>query len=66
MKELGFFQSYYNHALYLNYDGSYVAVYVDDLQIVGLDLNLIEKLKTDLASQFKMTHLGPTAYYLGM
>ena len=66
MKELGFFQSHYDHALYLNYEGTYVAVYVDDLQIVGPDLKLIEKLKADLASRFKMTDLGPTAHYLGM
>lgn len=66
MKELGFFQSHYDHALYLNYEGTYVAVYVDDLQIVGPDLKIIEKLKADLASRFKMTDLGPTAHYLGM
>ena len=39
-----------NHAFYLNYEGTYVIVYVDDLQIVGLDLKFIKKLKTDLAS----------------
>lgn len=66
MKELGFFQSKYDHALYLDYKGTYVAVYVDDLQIVGPDLDHIQKLKGDLASRFKMTDLGPTAHYLGM
>lgn len=66
MKIFGFFQSRYDYVLYLNYEGTYVAVYVDDLQIEGLDLKLIEKLKADLASQFKMTDLGPTAYYLEM
>lgn len=43
-----------------------MAVYVDDLQIFGLDLQLINRLKTDLASRFKMTDLGPTSHYLGM
>ncbi len=66
MKELGFFQSHYDHALYLDHNGTYFAVYVDDLQIVGPDLNLINRLKTDLASRFKMTDLGPTSHYLGM
>lgn len=66
MKELGFFQSHYDHALYLDHNGTYVAVYVDDLQIVGPDLNLINQLKTDLASRFKMTDLGPSSHYLGM
>lgn len=66
MKDLGFFESRYDHALYLDYKGIYVAVYVDDLQILGPDLNRIQKLKADLASRFKMTDLGPTAHYLGM
>lgn len=66
MKELGFFQSHYDHALYLDYNGTYIAVYVDDLQIVGPDLDRINRLKTDLASRFKMTDLGPTSHYLGI
>lgn len=66
MKELGFFQFHYNHSLYLNYEGTYVAVFVDNLQIVGPNLKLIEKLKADLASRFKMTDLGPIAHYLGV
>ncbi len=66
IKELGLFQSHYDHALYLDHNGTYVAVYVDDLQIVGPDLNLINRLKTDLASRFKMTDFGPTSHYLGM
>ena len=66
MKELGFFQSHYNHTLYLDHNGTQVDVYVDDLQIVGPDHNLINRLKTDLASRFKMTDLGPTSHYFGM
>ena len=50
MKELGFFQSCYDYVLYLNYEGTYIAIYINDLQIVGPDFKLIEKLKTDLAS----------------
>ncbi len=66
MKELGFFQSYYEPALYLYHNGTYVAVYVDDLHIVGPDLNLINRLKANLASRLKMTEFGPTSQYLGM
>ena len=33
---------------------------------MGPDLKIIEKLKPDLASWFKMTDLGPTAHYLEM
>ena len=66
MKKLGFFQSLYDSALYYNSQGTYVAVYVDDLHIVGPDLSLINELKMQLASKFKTTDLGPTAHYLGM
>lgn len=66
MKKPGFFQSLYNSALYFNSKGTYLAVYVDDLHIVGPDLSLINQLKTQLISKFKTTNLGPTAHYLGM
>lgn len=66
MKKLDFFQFLYNSALYFNAHGIYVAVYVNDLHIVGPKLSLIKKLKAQLASKFKTTDLGPTAYYLGM
>ncbi len=66
MKELGFFHSHYDHTLYLDHNGIYFAVYVDDLQMVGPDLNLINRLKTDLALRFKTIDLGPTSHYLGI
>ncbi len=66
MKELRFFQSHYDHTLYLDHNDTYIAVYVDDLQIVGPNLNLINRLKANLASRFKMTDLGPTSHYLEM
>lgn len=66
MKELGFFQSLYDSALYFNSQSTYVAVYIDDLHIVAPDLSLINELKAQLASKFKTTNLGATAYYLEM
>lgn len=33
---------------------------------MGSNLELIKKLKTDLASRFRMTDLDPTVHYLGM
>ena len=50
IKELVFFLSYYNHVFYSNYKSTYIVVYVNDLQIVGPDLKLIEKLKANFAS----------------
>lgn len=66
IKELRFFSSNYDQALHLNFNNTYVAVYVDDLLIVGPDLDLINRLKIDLASRFKMTNLGSISHYLGM
>ena len=63
MKELRFFQSHYDHVLYLDHNDTYVAVYINDLQIVDPDLNFINHLKADLASRFKMTDFGPTSHY---
>ena len=45
MQKLGFVQSYYDSALYLNNNRTYVAVYLDDFHIVGPDLPLIVELK---------------------
>ena len=45
---------------------TYVAVYVDDLLIVGPSKAEIQSLKDALNQKFKMTDLGPCAYYLGM
>lgn len=66
MLVLGFYQSKYDSALFLDGKGTYVAIYVDDLQIIGPDFNVIEELKTRLSQRFKMTDLGPTSHYLGM
>lgn len=66
IKKLGFFISHYDHILYLENNGTYVAVYIDNLQMISCNLDLINGLKTDMASHFKMTDFGPTAQYLGM
>lgn len=44
----------------------YVAVYVDDLLIVGPSIAEIKKIKWSLRNRFQMTDLGPCSYYLGM
>jgi hypothetical protein len=44
----------------------YVAVYVDDLLIVGPSIAEIKKIKRTLRNRFQMTDLGPCSYYLGM
>lgn len=66
MKKLGFFQSLYNSALYFNSQEIYVAIYVDDLHIIGPNLSFINKVKIQLVSKFKTTNLGLISHYLGM
>lgn len=44
----------------------YIAVYVDDLLIVGPSIAEIKRIKRALRNRFQMTDLGPCSYYLGM
>ncbi len=66
MRALGFYQSQYDTALFLDRKNTYVAIYVNDLQIIGPSLKVIEELKTCMAQSFKMTDPGSTSHYLGM
>lgn len=64
IKQLKAFLYHNNHAFYLDYHGTYVVVYVNDLQIVGPGLDYINCLKTKLASPFKITDFGRISCYL--
>jgi hypothetical protein len=44
----------------------YIAVYVDDLLIIGPSMPEIEAIKLELSGRFEMSDLGPCAYYLGI
>jgi hypothetical protein len=46
--------------------GVYIAVYVDDLLIIGPSIAEIKNIKRSLRNRFQMTDLGPCSYYLGM
>jgi hypothetical protein len=46
--------------------GMYIAVYVDDLLIIGPSIAEIKRIKRQLRNRFQMSDLGPCAYYLGM
>jgi hypothetical protein len=43
-----------------------VRVYVDDLIITGVDIDMVGKFKAEMQSVFKMSDLGPLIYYLGI
>ena len=47
-------------------NGTYIAVYVDDLLIVGNNKAQIKALKDVLSARFQMTDLGPCNFYLGI
>ena len=44
----------------------YLVLYVDDMLLVGNDKEIIQDLKTQLASKFDMKYLGAVKYILGM
>lgn len=44
----------------------YIAVYVDDLLIVGPSIAEIKRIKRAFGNRFQMTGLGPCSYHLGM
>ncbi len=66
MKEWAFFQYLYNSAFYLNGQGTYIAIYVDDLHIIKQNLFLIKELKVQLGSKFKTRYFGLKTHYLWM
>jgi hypothetical protein len=45
---------------------TFVAVYVDDLLIVGLRIEQINELKQSLSERFRITNLGPYNHYLSL
>ena len=47
-------------------DGTYIAIYVDDLLIIGQDKERIRELKEALNQRFHMSDLGPCSFYLGI
>ena len=45
---------------------TYVAICVDDMLLVGHDMDLITEMKQQLSSKFDMKDLGPTHFILRM
>jgi ATP-binding cassette subfamily B (MDR/TAP) protein 1 len=68
---LGFKQTYANAGVYVKsqQEGDaplFVIVYVKDITILGVPLDTIKCLKSDLFECFEMTNLGKIKSYLGM
>ena len=67
LNKLGFHETESDKSLFVSEDKKmFIAVYVDDLLIIGADMSRIDKVKAELKSTFKMTDLGPASHYLGM
>ncbi|GJQ90738.1 uncharacterized mitochondrial protein-like protein [Tanacetum coccineum] len=66
---MGFLQCVHEKAVYRkvsNGEFIIVAVYGDDLFVIGISLDLINEFKKRMASQFEMSNLGELTYYLGI
>ena len=67
LRGLGFKRVESDHAVFVSADGSiFIAVYVDDLLLFGLDLDALGVIQKKLTARFKMTDLGELSHYLGM
>jgi hypothetical protein len=44
----------------------FIVVYINNLLIIEVDMNCINKIKAELKSMFKMTNLDSTLHYLDM
>ena len=70
MIKSGFLRSHYDECVYIKSVGgavvAYLLLYVDDMLLVGADLEEIQKVKTDLRAAFEMKDLGPAKRILGI
>lgn len=69
MKQEQFKNSLYDTCLYVKNSSNviiYVLLYVDDIIIVGNNLEEIQKFKSQLCSVFEMVDLGQVKYFLGL
>ena len=69
IKIYGFIQIYDEACIYKKVSGSSVAfliLYVDDILLIGNDIEFVDSIKGYLNKSFSMKHLGEVAYILGI
>src|SRR4051812_48819202 len=69
IKEFGFVQTYGEACIYKKVSGSNVAfliLYVDDILLIGNDVDLLNSVKDYLNNSFSMKDLSEAAYILGI
>lgn len=65
LEKLGFQASAEDYSIFVK-EGVIIAVYVDDLLVMGPDRAMIDEVKAALAKRFQMQDMGPASYYLGI
>jgi hypothetical protein len=66
---LGFVRRKFDHCIYSKEEGGhfiYVALYVDDMLLIGNNMDTIKEVKKKLSSKFDMKDLGATNFIMGM
>ena len=66
---LGFVRSRVDHCVYSKHVGNhfiYIVMYVDDMLLVGNNMDVIKEVKSQLSSKFDMKDLYATNFSLGM
>src|SRR3954449_4900171 len=69
IKNFGFIKNYKEVCIHKKVSGSSVAflvLYVDDILLIGNDIELLESIKGYLNNSFSMKDLGEAAYILGI
>jgi hypothetical protein len=66
LKALGFTPLTADNCIFYDSRGTYIAVFVDDLLIIGPSTLGIDTIKAQLAQKFHITDLSPCKFYLGM
>ncbi len=66
LKSLGYERLEHNHCVLVHQNGIIIAIYVDDLLLLGPDLAKIGQLKKQLSDRFCIRDVGAISWYLGM
>ena len=67
LKEAGFSPLEYDYSLFINISRrTFIIVYIDDLLLIGPDIEFINSIKDHLALKFKMTDIDPVLIYFNI
>ena len=66
LRTMGFKHTVKDESIFIDGNRTIIATYVDNLLILAYIKEIIAKVKAQLDMRFKLKHLGPILYYLGM